>query len=133
MPISANLKPHGERNKRRWAMIPKQIINEAIRHYGVNNQLIVSLEELAELQKEICKFLRGENNRDHLIEELVDTQIMIEQLIEIFEISRDEIFVNRMRKLKRLEGRIENERKKYKTNEEIVRRLSISEEASQGT
>lgn len=120
MLISANLKPYGERNKRRWAMIPKQIINEAIRHYGVNNQLIVSLEELAELQKEICKFLRGENNRDHLIEELVDSQIMIEQLIEIFEITRDEIFINRMNKLQRLEGRIIDERKKYKAIKEDV-------------
>lgn len=101
-------------------MIPKQIINEAIKHYGVNNQLIVALEELAELQKEICKFMRGDNNRDHLIEELVDTQIMVEQLIEIFEITRDEIFVNRMKKLQRLERRIENERKKYKVNKETI-------------
>lgn len=101
-------------------MIPEQIIDEAIRHYGVNNQLIVALEELSELQKEICKFQRGENNREHLIEELVDCQIMLDQLIRIFEVTRDEIFINRMRKLLRLEGRIEDDQQRSKKVKETV-------------
>lgn len=95
-------------------MIPSQIINEAIKHYGVNNQMVVCLEELSELQKEVCKYLRGQDNRKHLIEEIVDVQIMIEQLIQIFEISNDDLFINRMHKLKRLAGRVEDERQRYK-------------------
>lgn len=101
-------------------MLQIQTIREAIKHYGVNNQLIVALEELSELQKEICKYQRGEDNRDHLIEELVDVQIMLEQLIVIFDITRDEMFINRTQKLKRLEERIYNDRQKYKEIKKTV-------------
>ena len=51
-------------------------------HYGLNNQLMQTAEECAELTQAIMKVFRnglGEE-RDHLIEELADVQIMTSQL-----------------------------------------------------
>lgn len=38
------------------------------------------LEEMSELQKEICKRWRGKDNRDAIIEEVADLEIMLDQL-----------------------------------------------------
>lgn len=54
-------------------------------------QLIVALEELSELQKEICKDLRGKTNIDHITEELADVMIMTEQLKIYYGISEEDL------------------------------------------
>lgn len=84
-----------------------RIIEKAINHYGLNNQLIVTIEELSELQKELCKALRRIPDRDHIVEEYVDCLIVLEQVNEIFNISEEEISFFKNRKLKRLEERIQ--------------------------
>lgn len=53
-------------------------------HYGGEKQSIVAIEELSECQKEICKFLRGNGNIDHLAEEVADAAIMLEQITQIY-------------------------------------------------
>lgn len=63
----------------------KRVYQRAVSKYGEELQLIVAMEELSELQKEICKFLRGNGNRDHLLEEVADVKIMIEQVEMIFD------------------------------------------------
>lgn len=55
--------------------------------YGEGNQCIVAIEELSEVQKEICKVLRGKDNLDHLAEEIADATIMLEQLRLFFGIN----------------------------------------------
>ena len=60
------------------------VYESAIAHNGILLQAIVAIEELSEAQKEICKFLRGENNGEHLAEEVADATIMLEQLRVIF-------------------------------------------------
>lgn len=89
-------------------MIPSQVIDEAIKTYGVENQLIVAIEELSELQKELTKLLRGQGNHDHIVEELVDVLIMLEQVEKICNISHDEKFVKRIKKINRLLYRLKN-------------------------
>ena len=42
--------------------------------------MIKAIEEMSELQKELCKTLIGKENRDSLIEEIADVQIMLDQL-----------------------------------------------------
>lgn len=64
-----------------------QVYADAAATFGTECQLIVALEEMSELQKEICKALRGELNRAHLAEELADATIMLEQLRQIFSIN----------------------------------------------
>ena len=60
------------------------IYKSAIDRYGYKNQLIVAIEELSELQKELCKSLRGEGCRANIIEEMADVSIMLEQLSMIY-------------------------------------------------
>ncbi len=61
-----------------------KVYADALTTFGANCQLVVALEEMSELQKEICKALRGEINPAHLAEELADATIMLEQLRQIF-------------------------------------------------
>lgn len=56
-----------------------------------DKQLIVAIEELSELQKELCKALRGKPNKEDIIEELADVLIMLDQVKIYFKIEDDEI------------------------------------------
>lgn len=60
------------------------IITAAIDTYGKEHQIIVAIEELSELQKELTKILRGKGNEEHLAEEMADVRIMLSQLGFIF-------------------------------------------------
>lgn len=62
----------------------KKVYTNALIAYGDRAQMIVALEELSELQKEICKILRGGENFPHLAEEIADVTIMLEQLRLMF-------------------------------------------------
>ena len=84
-----------------------KILEKAIEHYGKDMQLNVAIEELSELIKEICKSKRGADNREAIIEEMADCEIMFEQLQIIFDISGEEIGDTIIEKLDRLERRIE--------------------------
>lgn len=44
-------------------------------------QHFVALEELNELSKEILKWLRGRGDDAHLLEEIADVQLMLDQLM----------------------------------------------------
>ena len=57
-----------------------EVYKEALKQNGMKGQMIVALEEMSEIQKEICKMLRGKGNLDHLAEEIADATIMLEQL-----------------------------------------------------
>ena len=67
-----------------------QPVKETVKKYG-DKQLIVAIEELSELQKELCKHLRGKSDRKHIIEETADVIIMIGNIREYFAIKDDEI------------------------------------------
>lgn len=81
-----------------------KVLEEAIATYGAKNQIIVAIEELAELQKELCKFLR-DNKTDNIAEEIADVTIMLDQMIMLFS-SQETIESWRKSKLERLEKRI---------------------------
>lgn len=71
----------------------KNIYRRLVEKFGAEKQIIVAIEELSELQKELCKYLRGAylpkhpSNLVHIAEEIADTEIMIEQLKLIFDIA----------------------------------------------
>lgn len=56
--------------------------------WGVNAQLLLAIEEMAELTQALCKKINRQEQPHwvgrEIIEELVDVEIMIEQLKEIF-------------------------------------------------
>ena len=64
-----------------------KVYTDALSTFGANHQLIVALEELSEVQKEICKALRGQRNSMHLAEEVADATIMLEQVRQMFNIN----------------------------------------------
>lgn len=80
---------------------------QTIKTYGKKAQKLMAIEEMSELTKEICKDFRGKLNREHLIEEIVDVIITIDQLMMMYEISGDEIEQMRERKFERLKERLE--------------------------
>lgn len=88
------------------------IIERAIEYYGQTNQTIVAIEEMSELQKELCKALRAirtasEWHKDGLVEELADVTIMLWQIEEIYKLDREEINGVINYKLERLKKRLE--------------------------
>lgn len=79
---------------------------KAIVKYGVHNQCVVAVEELAELQKEICKAVRGQLNKENLTEELADCWIMTEQIKMMFNITDADINKIVAQKTARLKERL---------------------------
>lgn len=84
-----------------------RIYAEALSTFGAPTQLVVALEEMSELQKEICKALRGEVNLPALAEELADVTIMAEQLRQIFNVN-PWVCAQMDYKIRRLQQRIES-------------------------
>lgn len=82
---------------------------KAIETYGADLQKQVAIEEMAELTKEICKDFRGKGNREHILEEIVDVSIMLEQLQIMYDISSSEMLRAVESKVKRLEERLKGE------------------------
>ena len=83
----------------------KLIFEQAIRTYGKESQMQMVHEEVAELQKEICKLWRGRDNVQAIAEEVADVEIMLDQLKLILDIEED---VQRFRekKITRLKERL---------------------------
>ena len=65
----------------------KVVYEDALATYGTGAQMIVALEELSELQKELCKVLRGDVRLNALQEEVADVTIMLEQIRQAFDIN----------------------------------------------
>lgn len=86
-------------------MNEKEILTKAVDTWGVTAQITMVYEEMAELQKELCKNFRGKENVDEIAEEVADVEIMLEQLKIIFNID-DLVEEERKRKLERLEQRL---------------------------
>ena len=82
------------------------LLQRAIAKYGKDAQMKMVLEEMAELQKEICKMWRGKDNRDDIADEIADLEIMLDQLKLMLEIE-DEVGQHRTDKLARLQRRLE--------------------------
>lgn len=78
-------------------------------HYGREHQVLIAIEEMSELTKELCKYFRRYDRKKEIVEEVADAQIMLEQLIELFGIEGD---VDKMidYKLNRQIRRMEQER-----------------------
>lgn len=83
----------------------QEILQRAIDKYGKQMQMVVAMEEMAELTKELSKAFRGEPNTTSIAEEIADVEIMLEQIKIIFDCGE---YVNDMKdyKLKRLSKRL---------------------------
>ena len=82
------------------------ILRSAIETYGSVMQITVAFEEMSELQKELCKYIRGSGSQENIAEEIADVEIMIEQMKMLFNCEASVLQV-REKKVKRLKERIE--------------------------
>lgn len=85
-----------------------EVLKQAIETYGAEAQLVVAIEEFAELTKEICKHKRYMDNTMAILEEMADCYIMLEQMKMIFGLSDADIIVKTREKIKRLDGRLKD-------------------------
>lgn len=86
--------------------IEKKIICEQlVEKYG-SLQVVVAIEELSELQKELCKSLRDKTNIANIIEEMADCIIMINQMQLHFGINDKELNQLIVYKLNRTKKRL---------------------------
>ena len=87
-----------------------ELIDQVTFYFGEKNQLIKAIEEMSELQKELCKVVLTPNltikATDEVIDELADVEIMCAQLRHIFGIS-EQVDLQKVRKIERLKQRIE--------------------------
>lgn len=85
-----------------------ELLCRAILIHGDKAQILVAVEELSELQKELLKNVnRGKDNLDHIKEELVDVLIMLRQLVLIYGFTDEDLNEVMNFKLKRLRGRLD--------------------------
>ena len=88
----------------------RDIMELAERQYGMNTQVVVAIEELSELIKELTKYLRGNVSYSALTEEAADVSIVLDEVIMMFNI-RAGVEACREEKLKRLVYRIEEDQR----------------------
>lgn len=80
--------------------------------YGEDAQIAMVFEKMAELQKELCKYIRSTDPFDtweikiKIAEEISDVEIMLEQIKLLFEIG-DAVDKNKVIKVNRLKERLE--------------------------
>lgn len=96
-----------------------QLYTDIIAHWGKDRQCICAIEELAELQKELTKQLKGEGNIDHIAEEIADCEIILAQIKYIYNLD-NEVAKQRDYKLKRLRIILDAELVHARLNKELA-------------
>ena len=89
------------------------VFKAAIEEFGEVAQVTMVFEEMSELQKELCKWLRGNTDvaeRYRIAEEIADVEIMLAQMKLLFD-NRGLVLSYRREKTALLAGRIEKIRK----------------------
>lgn len=85
------------------------IEKEIIEHYGAQTETIVAMEEMAELIKELSKSLRGQTDRNAIIEEMADVLICLAEQRIIHDISLNDVLIVMTEKLERMKERIDHD------------------------
>lgn len=86
------------------------ICQAALETFGKESQMTMAIEEMSELTKELCKRCRGRDNVEALAEEIADVEIMLQQMVMLFDCA-GQVETFRRHKLERLAGRIEEARR----------------------
>lgn len=83
-----------------------EICRAALEAFGAGLQVMMTIEEMSELTKELCKNGRGQENTTHIAEEIADVEIMLQQMVMLFDCA-GQVETFRRYKLERLAERIE--------------------------
>lgn len=88
------------------------ILKRALKTWGEQPQMLMVVEEMSELMKEILKNVsRHKDNLNQIIEETADVEIMLEQLKENYQIA-DAVAAYKAEKIKQIERRLDDWDKK---------------------
>lgn len=89
--------------------IEEKVYRQALYKWGSEAQITMVFEEMAELQKELCKYLRTENEdietKSRIAEEIADVEIMLEQMKLLFKIE-NAVEKHKKLKIQRLKNRL---------------------------
>lgn len=88
-------------------MSEQEVFKAALDKWGADAQTLMVFEEMAELQKELCKHARGADNQAHIAEEIADVQIMLEQMMVLHD-CKELVLDFRHGKIFRLERRLDD-------------------------
>lgn len=83
-----------------------EIYRAALEAFGARAQVLMAIEEMSELTKELCKNDRGRENATYIAEEIADVEIMLGQMKILFD-CMGAVDKFRLYKLNRLARRIE--------------------------
>ena len=84
------------------------VLKRALHTWGEQAQMMMVVEEMSELMKEILKNVnRGKDNLAEIIEETADVEIMLEQLKENYHIA-DKVEAYKSEKIKLIERRLDD-------------------------
>lgn len=86
----------------------KEDLLKIINHYGVSKQLKKLSEEIFELQEAILTDVGDNESYDHIVEEIADVYVVMEQLEEYFEVNQDKLIAMESYKIRRTLERIKN-------------------------
>ena len=68
----------------------EQKLCDIVNYHGVNNQIVVWIEEMSELTKELCKYQRKKHNIFDIKGEINDVQICLDQMKLVFKYTAQE-------------------------------------------
>ena len=88
-------------------MTNTELYRLALSTYGAEAQTMMVMEEMSELQKELCKHARGKDNQLSIAEEIADVLIMLDQMMVLHD-CESIVAQYKQEKLERLENRIVN-------------------------
>jgi hypothetical protein len=86
----------------------RRVLDQALDKFGGPIQIMIAIEEMAELTKELVKDMRkypAQENDDNIAEEVADVFIMLEQVMMVFGIE-ETVKSNINHKIDRLNDRI---------------------------
>ena len=78
-------------------------------HYGIEQQAIIWIEELSELTKEICKYLRNKKFSDNGYLEITDVQNCLDQMKIAFNYPIEKQYENYNYKVERTLNKIKED------------------------
>lgn len=87
-------------------MTNTELYRLALSTYGPEAQTLMVMEEMAELQKELCKHARGKDNQFAIAEEIADVLIMLDQMMVLHD-CESIVAQYKQNKLERLKERLQ--------------------------
>jgi hypothetical protein len=85
---------------------------EAVHLWGTYSQILMGVEEAAELIVNVCKFGREQKTKDDVAGEIADNRVMAFQIMHMLGITEDEVKKHEDFKWARLKERIEADKQK---------------------